>query len=203
MRRATTRRNGRRASVDGSRETRRRKRRKGIKEKKDAQGNEGRAAGGEAPPPPQDPVEAGPAGSTPIPTPRFVSEAYFMDFKFEAGNYYLVGREPLEGQTVLRIEYYPTRMFNDNDDDERRGRQREPRRENQREREIEQRSRAADEQDRARHALGRSRRAPDREIHVRQRLDGFPARRLAGQSRRHQGVDDDGPAVSGRGCRAR
>ena len=30
-------------------------------------------------------------------------------------------------------------MFNDNDDDERRGRQREPRRENQREREIEQR----------------------------------------------------------------
>ena len=35
--------------------------------------------------------------------PRFVSEAYFMDFKFEAGNYYLAGREKLEGHDVLRI----------------------------------------------------------------------------------------------------
>ena len=40
-----------------------------------------------------------------------------MDFKFEPGNYYLAGREQLEGQQVLRIEYYPTRMFNDDDDD--------------------------------------------------------------------------------------
>ena len=48
-------------------------------------------------------------GSTVVPTePRFVSEAYFMDFKFEPGNYYLAGREKLEGQDVLRIEYYPT-----------------------------------------------------------------------------------------------
>ena len=61
---------------------------------------------------------ASPSGATPIPTPRFVSEAYFMDFKFEPGNYYLAGREQLDGQQVLRIEYYPTRMFND-----RRGRQ--------------------------------------------------------------------------------
>jgi surface antigen Omp85-like protein/surface antigen-like variable number repeat protein len=100
-------------------------------------GEGGKAA--DAPAAAQDAPEAGPAGSTPIPTPRFVSEAYFMDFKFEPGNYYLVGREQLEGQTVLRIEYYPTRMFNDNDDDERRDRKREPRRQNQREREIEQR----------------------------------------------------------------
>jgi len=49
--------------------------------------------------------------------PRFVSEAYFMDFKFEAGNYYLAGREKLEGQDVLRIEYYPTNLFNDDDDE--------------------------------------------------------------------------------------
>ena len=57
-------------------------------------------------------------GSTVVPTePRFVSEAYFMDFKFEAGNYYLAGREKLEGQDVLRIEYYPTRLFNDDDDE--------------------------------------------------------------------------------------
>ena len=60
---------------------------------------------------------AGPSGATPIPTPRFVSEAYFMDFKFEPGNYYLAGREQLEGHQVLRIEYYPTRMFNDNEND--------------------------------------------------------------------------------------
>ena len=56
-------------------------------------------------------------------TPRFVSEAYFMDFKFEAGNYYLAGREQLDGHQVLRVEYYPTHMFNDepdhdNDDDD-------------------------------------------------------------------------------------
>jgi len=49
--------------------------------------------------------------------PRFVSEAYFMDFKFEPGNYYLAGREKLEGQDVLRIEYYPTNLFNDSDDE--------------------------------------------------------------------------------------
>ena len=55
-----------------------------------------------------------------MPTPRFVSEAYFMDFKFEPGNYYLAGREKLEGQEVLRIEYYPTQLFNDDDDDKRR-----------------------------------------------------------------------------------
>ena len=41
-----------------------------------------------------------------------------MDFKFEPGNYYLAGREQLEGQQVLRIEYYPTQMFNDDDEQE-------------------------------------------------------------------------------------
>ena len=57
-------------------------------------------------------------GGAGVPTePRFVSEAYFMDFKFEAGTYYLAGREQLEGQEVLKIEYYPTKMFGDNDND--------------------------------------------------------------------------------------
>jgi len=57
------------------------------------------------------------AGSA-IPTePRFVSEAYFLEFKFEPGNYYLVGPEELEGQPVWRIEYYPTRLFADDDDE--------------------------------------------------------------------------------------
>ncbi len=45
--------------------------------------------------------------------PRFVSEAYFLRFKFEPGNYYLAGREVLDGRDVLRIEYYPTRLFKD------------------------------------------------------------------------------------------
>lgn len=51
--------------------------------------------------------------------PRFVSEAYFMDFTFEPGNYYLAGREKLEGHDVLRIEYYPTHLFNESDDEKR------------------------------------------------------------------------------------
>jgi Omp85 superfamily domain len=90
---------------------------------------------------------AGPSGASPVPTPRFVSEAYFMDFKFEPGNYYLAGREQLEGHQVLRIEYYPKRMFNDNEDRDRdrggdsrdRDRQSERNRERKRERELEQR----------------------------------------------------------------
>jgi hypothetical protein len=45
--------------------------------------------------------------------PRFVSEAYFLKFKFEPGNYYLVGRERLDGRDVVRIEYYPRRLFAD------------------------------------------------------------------------------------------
>jgi hypothetical protein len=51
-----------------------------------------------------------------VPTePRFVSEAYFMDFKFEPGNYYLAGREQIEGKDVVKIEYYPERLFADDD----------------------------------------------------------------------------------------
>jgi hypothetical protein len=49
--------------------------------------------------------------------PRFVSEAYFMDFKFEPGNYFLAGREKFEGQDVLKIEYYPTKLFGGKDDE--------------------------------------------------------------------------------------
>jgi hypothetical protein len=68
-------------------------------------------------------ISVGPGGvevaSPGIPAePRFVSEAYFMDFKFEPGNYYLAGREQLEGKEVLKIEYYPTNMFNDDNDDD-------------------------------------------------------------------------------------
>ena len=50
--------------------------------------------------------------------PRFISAAYFMDFKFEPGNYALVGRETIEGRDVLRIEHYPTKLFTDDDEHE-------------------------------------------------------------------------------------
>lgn len=64
--------------------------------------------------------------------PRFISEAYFLEFKFEPGNYYLAGRETLDNREVLRIEYYPTRLF---DDDEETAAEREARRARERERE--------------------------------------------------------------------
>jgi hypothetical protein len=64
-----------------------------------------------------------PAGAIDILTkePQFVSAAYFLKFKFEPGRYALVGREAVDGQEALRIEYYPTRLFRDH---ERRGEER-------------------------------------------------------------------------------
>ena len=100
------------------------------------------------------------------------------------------GREQLEGQEVLRIEYYPTQMFSD--ERPRRGRQRRAqdrtrsedakqkprpsRATRQRERE-EQDIKRQDEQDGAGHALGRSGGIPDRQVHLRQRLARLPAGR--------------------------
>jgi hypothetical protein len=43
--------------------------------------------------------------------PQFISSAYFLRFRFDEGRYALVGREQLEGQEVLRIEYYPEKLF--------------------------------------------------------------------------------------------
>ena len=75
-------------------------------------------AGAQDPPPAAEDLQV---GSSTAGEPRFVSEAYFMDFTFEPGNYCLAGREQLEGQEVLRIEYYPTRLFNEADDEKRPG----------------------------------------------------------------------------------
>jgi len=47
--------------------------------------------------------------------PRFISEAYFMKFPFDPGNYYLAGRETIDGRDVVKIEYYPSKMFKDDD----------------------------------------------------------------------------------------
>ena len=43
--------------------------------------------------------------------PQFIDNAYFLRFKFESGKYAFVGRETLDGTDVLRIEYYPARLF--------------------------------------------------------------------------------------------
>ena len=45
--------------------------------------------------------------------PRFLSESYWLDFEFEPGNYYFAGRERLAGREVLRIEYFPERLFDE------------------------------------------------------------------------------------------
>jgi hypothetical protein len=69
----------------------------------------------------------GPALSAPsVNEPRFVSESYFMDFKFEPGNYYLAGKETIDGKEVLKVDYLPSKLFDDNesemDKEERQGR---------------------------------------------------------------------------------
>ena len=43
--------------------------------------------------------------------PQFISSAYFLRFTFDTGRYALVGRERLGDQDVLRIEYYPEKLF--------------------------------------------------------------------------------------------
>ncbi len=48
--------------------------------------------------------------------PRFISESYFIEFTFEPGNYYFVGRETLAGREVVKIEYYLTDLFDDGRD---------------------------------------------------------------------------------------
>lgn len=50
-------------------------------------------------------------GAPSVNEPRFISESYFMDFKFEPGNYYLAGKETLDGQEVLKVDYLPNRLF--------------------------------------------------------------------------------------------
>jgi hypothetical protein len=46
--------------------------------------------------------------------PDFISSSYFLNFKIDRGRYAFVGREQLDGREVLRIEYYPTKLFSDN-----------------------------------------------------------------------------------------
>ena len=57
--------------------------------------------------------------------PEFIDSAYFLNFEFEGGKYALVGRETFDGRDVLRIEYYPTRLFRDSQEDAARRKERE------------------------------------------------------------------------------
>lgn len=52
--------------------------------------------------------------------PGFIESAYFLRFKFEQGKYALVGRESFEGKDVLRVEYYPARLFSHENDKQQR-----------------------------------------------------------------------------------
>jgi hypothetical protein len=49
--------------------------------------------------------------------PQFISSAYFLRFRFDEGRYALAGRETVSGRQVLRIEYYPTKLFSDDPGD--------------------------------------------------------------------------------------
>ena len=77
-------------------------------------------ASADAPPDDADGVDSVDGVIRQLREPQFVSSAYFLRFKFEEGKYALVGRETLDGRDVLRIEYYPARMFSGTD--RRRGR---------------------------------------------------------------------------------
>ena len=52
--------------------------------------------------------------------PDFIDSAYFLRFKFEQGKYALVGRERYDTRDVLRIEYYPARLFSHEQDQQQR-----------------------------------------------------------------------------------
>ena len=45
--------------------------------------------------------------------PQFIQSANFMRFKFDEGQYALVGREKMLDRDVLKIEYYPKLLFRD------------------------------------------------------------------------------------------
>jgi hypothetical protein len=55
--------------------------------------------------------------------PAFIDSAYFLRFKFEPSKYALVGRESFDGRDTLRIEYYPSRLFSREQDQQQRRRE--------------------------------------------------------------------------------
>ena len=95
--------------------------------RRDASGDPCARGGATDPPPPtegaepdREPSDAGAAADLAAAAdlrPRFLSESYWLDFEFEPGNYYFAGREQLADREVLRIEYFPERLFAERDSD--------------------------------------------------------------------------------------
>lgn len=76
--------------------------------RRDAASPDGRDDAGNRPPPDAN------ALIQQVRQPEFISSSYFLNFEFDQGRYAFVGRETLDGLEVLRIEYYPTKLFSDN-----------------------------------------------------------------------------------------
>jgi hypothetical protein len=93
-----------------------RERRREAREKERAKERAKDAAGDAAAPAAEpEPASPPPAGVEEVMQgtlePRFVSAAYFLRFKFDPGHYALAGRERLNDRDVLKIEYYPSKLF--------------------------------------------------------------------------------------------
>jgi hypothetical protein len=77
-------------------------------------------------PPPPEPSPAPPADGSVNDIisqsfePSFIRSANFLRFRFDQGQYALVGREQMLDRDVLKIEYYPTMLFDDPPDERRR-----------------------------------------------------------------------------------
>jgi hypothetical protein len=91
-----------------------------AREQRRAQADAKRPADAGGAPPPGEPVT--PATEPPSNVedvlkqslePRFVSAAYFLRFKFDPEHYALAGRERLADRDVLRVEYYPSKLFSE------------------------------------------------------------------------------------------
>ena len=86
-----------------------------------------------APPPPQTQESTVEALVAQTREPQFIDTAYFLKFKFDQGRYALVGRETFGERDVLKIEYYPAKLFRDDETDPERKRRNEERRKNNKE----------------------------------------------------------------------
>jgi len=71
--------------------------------------------------------------------PRFVSAGYLLEFVFEPGNYFLAGRETLNGRSVLRVEYLPSKLFSPEQGQNRRNRENQSDKEKARQEQIDER----------------------------------------------------------------
>ena len=64
----------------------------------------------------REPLDDGPADVSALiqqrREPEFIESAYFFKFRFEEGKYAFVGREQVDGRELLRVEYYPSKLFN-------------------------------------------------------------------------------------------